>query len=200
MSLRVAVIGTGYVGLVSAVCLAAKGHKIICVDANPEVVRRVGAGEPHIYERGLPELLASVIAAGTFRITSDLDSALAEADGVLIAVGTPTEHGKIDLRYIEEAASGIGLYFKKSGRFLPVVVKSTVLPGVTDTVVRGILEKTSGKGFGDFGLGMNRNFFGKAMQYPILWSPTELCSETRMRKRVRSWANYIHRGIVTSST
>lgn len=158
MSLRVAVIGTGYVGLVSAVCLAAKGHNITCVDANPDVVRRVGAGEPHIYERGLPEFLASVIAAGRFRVTADLDSALANTDGVVIAVGTPTERGKIDLRYIEEAASAIGLNLKKVDRFLPVIVKSTVLPGVTDTVVRGVLEKTSGKKLGQFGLGMNPEF------------------------------------------
>jgi UDPglucose 6-dehydrogenase len=158
MSLHVVVIGTGYVGLVSAVCLAAKGHNLTCVDTNPEIVRKVSAAEPHIYERGLPELLSGVIAAGKFHITTDMQAALAGADGVIIAVGTPTEHGVIDLRYIEEVSTGIGRFIKTSDRFLPVIVKSTVLPGVTDTFVRGIIEKVSGKKLGQFGLGMNPEF------------------------------------------
>jgi UDPglucose 6-dehydrogenase/GDP-mannose 6-dehydrogenase len=158
VALRVAIIGCGYVGLVSAVCLAAKGHEVTSVDGNSQVVRRVSAGEPHIYERGLPELLSDVLASGNFRITDDLESAIADADGVIVAVGTPTEHGRIDLRHIERAVGDIGRIFSKLGRFLPVIVKSTVLPGVTDTFVRGILESTTGRKLGAFGLGMNPEF------------------------------------------
>jgi UDPglucose 6-dehydrogenase len=68
--MKLAVVGTGYVGLVSGVCLAAKGHDVTCVDLNPEIVERLNRAEPTIHERGLPELLAEVHGAGNFRATT----------------------------------------------------------------------------------------------------------------------------------
>src|SRR5580704_12247419 len=98
--MRLAVVGTGYVGLVSGVCLAAKGHDVTCVDINASIVSRLNAAEPTIYEKGLPELLKEVTDAGRFRATTDLHAALDSAELVLVSVGTPSENGKIDLRYI----------------------------------------------------------------------------------------------------
>ena len=164
--MRLAVVGTGYVGLVSGVCLAAKGHDVICVDINPSIVSRLNAAEPTIYEKGLPELLSEVSDAGRFRATADLKAALDTAELVLVAVGTPSEGGKIDLRYVLGVAREIGEYMKAHDRHISVVVKSTVIPGTTDTVVRQALEEASGKKLGEFGLGMNPEFLreGEAIE------------------------------------
>jgi UDPglucose 6-dehydrogenase len=155
--MHVTIIGTGYVGLVSGVCLAAKGHKVCCVDINPEIVEDLNRGIPHIHERGLEALLRQVIASGHFLATASLAQALDKSDGVIIAVGTPNENGAIDLKYICEASRGIGTYLKTGGRFLPVVVKSTVIPGTTDTVVKQEIAAAAGTSAA-FGLGMNPEF------------------------------------------
>ncbi|MEA3207941.1 MAG: UDPglucose 6-dehydrogenase [Chthoniobacter sp.] len=164
--MNVAVVGTGYVGLVSGVCLAARGHHVICVDLRGEIVEQLNRGEPPIHETGLPELIASAGAAGRFHATTCLEDALATAELVLVAVGTPSSEGRIDLRFIEQATAEIGRFLARTERFLAVVVKSTVVPGTTDTIVRTILEKTSGKRLGQFGLGMNPEFLreGEAVE------------------------------------
>lgn len=164
--MKLAVVGTGYVGLVSGVCLAAKGHDVVCVDINPSIVERLNAGEPTIYERGLPELLQEVRDAGRFSATTRLVEALDGADLVLIAVGTPSENGVIDLKYVRGVSREIGEYIARTSRHISVVVKSTVVPGTTDTVVREEIEKASGKKHGAFGLGMNPEFLreGEAIE------------------------------------
>ncbi len=164
--MKIAVAGTGYVGLVSGVCLASRGHEVVCVDLNPDIVRRLNAGEPTIYERGLPDLLGEVRAAERFRATTDLAEALEDADAVIIAVGTPSENGVIDLKYIRAVSREIGQWIGAHDRFLSVIVKSTVIPGTTDTVVREELEQASGKTIGQFGLGMNPEFLreGEAIE------------------------------------
>lgn len=156
--MRVAIIGTGYVGLVSGVCLAAKGHAVTCVDLNPEIVERLNSGKPHIYEKGLPELLSEVRGKGMIEATTDLDSALDRSDLAIIAVGTPSKDGVIDLSLVVTVARNIGAYLRTHDRRLSIVVKSTVVPGTTDAVVRAAIEDASGKAFPAFGLGMNPEF------------------------------------------
>lgn len=156
--MRLAVLGTGYVGLVSGVCLAAKGHDVTCVDLREEVVALLNKGRPHIHERDLLELLTQVIAGGRFRATQDLATALTGRELVLVAVGTPSENGRIDLRFIEGAARQLGEWLGASKTHLSVVVKSTVIPGTTDTIVLRELENSSGMKLGQFGLGMNPEF------------------------------------------
>jgi len=155
---RVAIIGTGYVGLVSGVCLAFKGHTVVCVDVNHEIVHRLNKGLPHIFEPGLVDLLKQVLAAGRFRATADITDALSTVDLAIVAVGTPSTGGAIDLRHVRDVSIEIGRYLKSVDRFFPVIVKSTVVPGTTDTVIRYDIEASSGKRFGDFGLGMNPEF------------------------------------------
>lgn len=164
--MNVAIVGTGYVGLVSGVCLAAKGHRVRCVDINAEIVERLNAGKPHIYEHGLETLLRAVLDSGEFTATTDLESALDASDVIIVAVGTPAENGVIDLRYVLEAARGIGRYLATCDRHLSIVVKSTTIPGTTDTDVRRALEEASGKKFPAFGLGMNPEFLreGEAIE------------------------------------
>ena len=172
--MKVAVIGTGYVGLVSGVCLAAKGHAVTCVDVRPEVVAQLNAGQPTIHERGLPELLGEVIAAGRFQASHDLAAAVAAADLVLIAVGTPSVDGRIDLTAVRAAAEQIGAVLRGVERFVAVVVKSTVVPGTTDTVVRAVLERAAGKKLGAFGLGMNPEFLREGAAIEDFMAPDRI--------------------------
>ena len=164
--MQVAIVGAGYVGLVSGVCLAAKGHRVTCVDIDRSVVDRLNRADPPIHERGLDTLLAEVRASGRFAATTQLAEALEAADIVIIAVGTPSEDGVIDLGFVRQVAADIGRWLRDRDRFLAVVVKSTVVPGTTDTVVRQEIEAASGKPLGAFGLGMNPEFLreGEAIE------------------------------------
>lgn len=156
--MRVSVIGTGYVGLVTGACFAEKGHDVVCVDVDAEKVARVNRGEAPIFERDLPELLARN-AGRRLRATTDLATAVRESEITLIAVGTPFDGGAIDLRAVERAAREIGAALREKTAFHVVVVKSTVVPGTTGGVVRPILEAASGKRAGEeFGVGMNPEF------------------------------------------
>jgi UDPglucose 6-dehydrogenase len=164
--MRVSIIGTGYVGLVSGVCLAEKGHNVLCVDIDQEKVDKINHGIPPIYEKGLEELLRKNFHAN-LQATTDLHKAVVETEISLIAVGTPFDGEKIDLSYIEAVSRQIGKALKDKTTYHTVVVKSTVVPGTTDEVVLPILEEASGKKAGThFGVGMNPEFLreGKAIQ------------------------------------
>ena len=165
--MKINVLGTGYVGLVSGVCLAAEGHQVKCFDTNIETINILNKGKCHFYENGLENLLAEFNSNITFRLL-DLSSKseLIDSDVILIAVGTPTIDDKIHLGQIETACKTIGSLIKNSDKFISVIIKSTVVPGTTDTFVKNILESTSGKLIGDFGLGMNPEFLreGNAVQ------------------------------------
>jgi UDPglucose 6-dehydrogenase/GDP-mannose 6-dehydrogenase len=156
--MNIAIIGTGYVGLVSGVCLASKGHKVMCVDIREDVVNNLNKGVAHIHEKDLEPLLNQTISNGCFKATTNLHDALDQSNIVILAVGTPSENGKIDLTQIKTASAQIGKYLKKSTKFLSIVVKSTVIPTTTDTIVKNIIEQESGKILGEFGLGMNPEF------------------------------------------
>ncbi|MGH9619863.1 MAG: UDP-glucose dehydrogenase family protein [Bryobacteraceae bacterium] len=156
--MRLTVVGTGYVGLVSGACLAATGHDVTCVDALQERVDAVNRCTPLFHEPGLRELLEQAVGSGRLRATRELNAAVQSSDLTMLAVGTPCENGDIDLSYIRGAAESIGKALRESSSYHVVVVKSTVVPGTTDTVVGGILEQASGKPIGEFGLCMNPEF------------------------------------------
>jgi UDPglucose 6-dehydrogenase len=156
--MRIAVIGTGYVGLVSGACFAELGHDVTCVDTDAEKVAKISSGVPPIHEEGLPELVARHIG-GRLRATLDLRDAIANSDMSVIAVGTPLRDGGIDLGFIRTVAGQIGSALREIGHYHVVVVKSTVVPGTTEDTVLPILEATSGKKAGEhFGVGMNPEF------------------------------------------
>jgi UDPglucose 6-dehydrogenase len=156
--MKLCIVGTGYVGLVSGACLASKGHQVTCVDIDPLIIKKINSKKPPIYEKKLPELLAKVISSGNFKATTNLSSALKKSSIVMIAVGTPSDNERIDLSYIKSALSQIGEYIRNNNQYISIIVKSTVLPGTTDTFIRKTLEKRSGKKLGEFGLGMNPEF------------------------------------------
>ena len=164
--MRVSIIGTGYVGLITGVGLAEHGHVVICVDVNRQIIQGLNQGVPPIFEEGLGDALGRVREAHRFSATLDLQRAVRKTDLSIIAVGTPNTNGEIDLRYVRNAARQIGEALRCKEAFHTVIVKSTVLPGTTDSIVLPILEETSGKRLGDFGLGMNPEFLreGNALE------------------------------------
>lgn len=156
--MRVSVLGTGYVGLVSGICLSEKGHRVRCVDIDSEKVEKTNRGIPIIHEAGLEDLLKKNIGV-CFSATTDLRHALFESELSLIAVGTPFKGSEIDLNYIKDVSRQIGAVLRDKAAYHVIVVKSTVVPGTTQEVVLPLLEEFSGKRAGiDFGVGMNPEF------------------------------------------
>jgi UDPglucose 6-dehydrogenase len=137
--MRLAMIGTGYVGLVSGACFSEFGVDVVCVDKDADKIARLQAGEVPIYEPGLPELLASNAKAGRLTFSTDLGAAVADADLVFIAVGTPSRRGDghADLSYVYAAAREIALALNGS---CVVVTKSTVPVGTSREVARILRE------------------------------------------------------------
>ena len=131
--MRVCVIGTGYVGLVTGVCLSHIGHEVICVDNNAEKVKLMQSGQSPIFEPGLSELMQSSMEAGRLTFTTDLGAGVSHGDILFIAVGTPPlPTGESDTRYVEAVARGIGENL--NGGYKVIVNKSTVPIGSGDWV------------------------------------------------------------------
>lgn len=155
----IAIIGTGYVGLVSGVCLASKGHRVTCFDKNNSVVETLQSGKSHIYENGLEALMKASGDLLSFQVLNSVtELKLQSFKAVIVAVGTPTINGKTDLGQIESVALMMSRVIKNSGNHISVIIKSTVIPGTTDTFVKNIIENNSEKKLGEFGLGMNPEF------------------------------------------
>lgn len=150
--MKVAVFGLGYVGSVTATCLAKDGHEVVGVEPIATKVDAILAGQPPVAEPGLAEIVTDVVASGRLSATTSADLALTGADLALICVGTPSRHnGSLDLRYVHRVAEQIGEYLKAdTGRDKPltVVFRSTMLPGSVEGELAPIIEKFSGTAVG----------------------------------------------------
>src|ERR1700675_4089968 len=137
--MRVAMIGTGYVGLVSGACFADFGHEVTCVDKDKTKIAALGRGEMPIYEPGLNDMVAANTRAGRLKFTTELAGAVGTADAVFIAVGTPSRRGDgfADLSFVHDAAREIAAALDG---FTVVITKSTVPVGTGDEVERIIRE------------------------------------------------------------
>jgi GDP-mannose 6-dehydrogenase len=160
MPSTVSVFGLGYVGCVSAACLAREGHTVVGVDVSPNKVAMVSAGTATIVEHGIGELVAEMVAAGRLSATASVGDAVAATEISLVCVGTPSQaNGGLDLAYVRRVATEIGQALRQKSGWHVVVIRSTVLPGTTAEVVTPILEEASGKRAGiDFGVAMNPEF------------------------------------------
>jgi UDPglucose 6-dehydrogenase len=137
--MRVCVIGTGYVGLVTGVCLAHIGHQVICVDNNEEKVKLMQAGQSPIFEPGLSELMQGAIQSNQIEFTTDLNAGVLHGEILFIAVGTPPlPTGESDTRYVEAVARGIGAHLDSG--YKVIVNKSTVPIGSGDWVRMLVLD------------------------------------------------------------
>ena len=155
--LDVAVVGTGYVGLVTGVCLAHVGHKVTCVDIDADKVARMRRGEVPIYEPGLEPLFREVLEAGTVEITTDLKAAVAAADIVFLALPTPQgADGAADLSAVLTVADQLGSMLNG---FTVIVTKSTVPVGTGDQVAKRIQATATG----EFAVASNPEFLREGL-------------------------------------
>lgn len=172
--MKISIVGTGYVGLVSGVCLASQGHEVICVDTDQQKLAKINAGQPPIFEQGLETLLQSVVGS-KLSATDDLAAAVKATDVTMIAVGTPFDGKHIDLTYIQQAARQIGAALAQKDSYHLVVVKSTVVPGTTDGMVLTTLQQCSDRQAGpDFGVGMNPEFLTEGVAIRDFLNPDRI--------------------------
>ncbi len=169
----VSVFGLGYVGCVTAACLADRGHRVIGVDVAQSKVDLLNAGQATIVEEGIAELVTAGHAAGRLRATTSVADAVATTSMSLICVGTPSQaNGNLDLTYVERVCSQIGEALRTKASRHTVVIRSTVFPGTTETLARPALERASGKRAGvDFGLSMNPEFLREGSSIRDFYGP-----------------------------
>jgi len=158
--MKIAVFGLGYVGVVSAACLARDGHTVVGVDPNALKLDFLRQGKSPIVEPGLEDLIAAAVGAGRLIASSDYAAAVADSEVVLVCVGTPGQaNGSLDLTYVRRVVQQIGEQLAATAYYRVLVIRSTLLPGSMQSVVIPILEQSSGGKAGkDFGVCINPEF------------------------------------------
>lgn len=158
--MNIAIVGMGYVGCVSAACLASAGHTVIGVDISPQKVHLINNGISPIIEKDIDALVKSTVDSGKLSATSDIAEAIANSELSMICVGTPSlANGSLDLTYIRNSIAEIAEVLKDQKKYHVVTVRSTMLPGTLENVVLPLLEEKSGKKIGsDIGLCVNPEF------------------------------------------
>ena len=171
--MRISVFGLGYVGAVSAACFATEGHEVVGVDVSETKVDLINRGRSPIIEEGIAEMTEKVVAAGDLRATSDVREAIFATDVSLVCVGTPSnDNGSLKLDYVERVSQQIGTVLKEKETGHIVVMRSTMLPGTIDSLVRPALEEYSGKRSGEgFDLCVNPEFLREGTSIKDFYSP-----------------------------
>src|SRR5688572_23742670 len=152
--MRICVIGLGYVGAVTAVCLARDGNQVLGIDLDPTKIDLLKRGQAPIVEEGLQDVTREAAQSGRLEVASEVDARIADCDLIFVCVGTPSApNGSQNLAAVERVSQQIGAALKVAKGFPVVVMRSTIYPGTTDTVVQPLLEASSGKKANkDFGL------------------------------------------------
>jgi GDP-mannose 6-dehydrogenase len=173
---KISVFGLGYVGVVSACCLAKEGHIVFGVDPNKTKVDLVNNGNPPIIEQGIAELVQDAVVHGRLKATTDPKQAILESELSLICVGTPSQlNGSLDLKYVRHVCEEIGLALRQKQDFHIVVCRSTMLPGSMRNVVIPVLEESSGKKAGrDFGVCNNPEFLREGTAVHDFYNPPKI--------------------------
>lgn len=173
---RISVFGLGYVGTVTAGCLANEGHVVVGVDPNETKVRLIDDGKSPLVEQGLAELIHTAIANGRLRATTDPQESVLATELSMICVGTPSgSNGGLDLTHVRHACEQIGSALKGKADFHVVVCRSTVLPGTMRDVVIPTLEEHSGKRAStDFGVCNNPEFLREGTAVNDFYHPPKI--------------------------
>lgn len=168
--MKINIFGLGYVGCVSAACLARNNHTVTGIDIDPVKVKIINDGKSPIVEEGLDELIQKTVSTGHLK-ASQKD--IPDADISIICVGTPSnENGSLDLKFIKQVAEDIGNYLKDLNHYHVIVNRSTILPGSIEKIVTPILEEKSGKKLGeDFGVCMNPEFMREGTSIYDYYNP-----------------------------
>lgn len=164
--MRLSIVGAGYVGLVTGACFSDRGHDVTLADLDAGKVAAIESGAPPIHEPQLADVVRRNVGV-RLRATTQVSAAVARSDVTLVAVGTPDGDSGIDLSQIEGVARQVGAALRDKPEYHVVVVKSTVVPGTTDDLVRPLLEASSGRTAGlNLGVGVNPEFLteGQAVQ------------------------------------
>ncbi|WP_415719423.1 nucleotide sugar dehydrogenase [Maridesulfovibrio sp.] len=171
--MKVSVFGLGYVGAVSAGCLAKEGHSVIGVDPNQTKVDIINSGQTPIIEDEIGDILRDAVQDGILRATVSAEEAVRNSDISLVCVGTPSQpNGSLDLSYVERVCGEIGTVLKGKDEFHVVVIRSTILPGSMRSVVIPALESCSGKVAGvDFGVCNNPEFLREGTSVYDFYNP-----------------------------
>lgn len=158
--MNITVLGLGYVGCISAACLAQQGHRVFGVDVNPTKVDLINQGKSPIVEKHVGEIISEVVTKGRLSATTDAVEAIARSDISLICVGTPSQpNGSLDLQFIRNVSRDVGKGLHQCDAYHVVAVRSTMLPGSIESAVIPLLEEESGKQVGhDFGICINPEF------------------------------------------
>jgi len=171
--MRVSIFGLGYVGAVSAACLAKEGHTVIGVDVDPYKLDLIRQGKAPIVEANLEPYLKQAVESGRLTVTDDPTEAVHNSEISLLCVGTPSkENGDLRTDYLERVARQIGEALITKQAYHIVVIRSTILPGTAEEVVLPILEEASGKRVNEhFGLAVNPEFLREGTAIADFYDP-----------------------------
>ena len=169
----ISVVGLGYVGAVSTACLSSLGHRVVGVDIDPEKVASIANGQSPIHEKDLGELLKEGVQTGLVSATDDLAFAVRDTDVTFVSVGTPTSpDGGCDYRFIEAAARSMAVGLAQKTSFHVFVMRCSIPPGTTMSVMTRIIETVSGKILGvDFGVAFNPEFLREGVAVADFYAP-----------------------------
>jgi GDP-mannose 6-dehydrogenase len=187
----IAIFGLGYVGAVSAACLSTAGHTVVGVDSNAGKTDLINAGRSPVVETGVEEMIASAVAEGRLRATTDHRAAIRESELAIVCVGTPSRgNGDLDLTYVRRVCEDIAEVLREKDRFTAIIIRSTVLPGTLRNIVIPTLESGSGKSAGlDFGVGFFPEFLRESTAVHDFSNPPKIviaASDDRTRAMLES--------------
>lgn len=173
IKINISIFGLGYVGSVTAACLAKNGHSVIGIDLKDEKVRAINEGKSPVYEKGLDELINKMVNNGRLRATTSAEEAVKNSECSLLCVGTPSNFdGSINLGHIKRVCTEIGRVLKDKNEFHVVVIRSTVIPDTTESILIPILENESRKKVvKDFGVGVNPEFMREGQALHDFYNP-----------------------------
>lgn len=202
--MKISVFGLGYVGAVSAGCLAQDGHEVIGVDPNITKVNLINEGQTPIIEKDIGAMIARAVGKGGLRATNESLDAVINSDISLICVGTPSQlNGSLDLRYVRHVCEQIGAALQHKRDFHIVVARSTMLPGSMRSVVIPTLEKFSGKTAGvDFGVCNNPEFLREGTAVHDYYQPPKTVigeSDVRSGERLITLYKYLDAPLIRTT-